>query len=75
MSEDEKMILALVEYLGLEMRLTGQGVTNEKVESKHFAVDNPEYAYTVTSKPQFATITNAVIIGTSYLTTLLGPEL
>ncbi len=65
MSEDEKMILALIEYLGLEIRLTGQGFTNEKVESKHFAVDNPEYDYVVTSKPQFAPINRLYIIGTT----------
>jgi hypothetical protein len=50
MSEDEKMILTLIEYLGLKITLSGQGFTDEPVDGTHFTVDNPEFTYKVTAK-------------------------
>jgi len=50
MSEEMKLLLALIKHLNLEARCSGQGVTNKPVDADIFKVDNPEYTYTIEDK-------------------------
>jgi hypothetical protein len=51
MSEEMKLLLALIEYLGLEAKCSGKTVQSEKVGPEHFGRDAPnEYTYVVGSK-------------------------
>lgn len=50
MSEEMKMILALMAYLNLEIKINGGIHDGEEVNATHFARDKSyEYAYTVTA--------------------------
>ena len=45
MSEEMKLILALIDHLNLQAVCSGQGVRDMPVEKVRFEVDNPEYEY------------------------------
>jgi len=51
MSEEMKAILALIDYLGLELSFAKGQDPAAKVDTSAFARDNPEFEYTVQEKP------------------------
>ena len=50
MSEEMKLLLALIKHLGLEAQCTGQGVRNKPVDNDRFKVKNPEYEYAIKAR-------------------------